>query len=337
MLEAAILLRRTQELLLAAEERLIAARAAHTAKPDDTTEKQSLAAAQLARATAAEEHLTADRALELASRTVYGGKQAVGWRGFFREFPFFHMFRGFCRKFSIVHMFRAFWPDLPVVLMVLLAGAIGGWIASQTGIGQDGKPFQYLDWAKANTCIATMIVGAAAAGVTVFFVAKTDTSKVWHCFFFALICGVAGLSIIEAATKSVDKTDPSRGADQAAQTLETVKQDVKSSPPTTSTQVAALTSDLAGAGATAVKSANQATQADDLVVAAKANKTALAVVTNLEKIGTSAVNDSAVFPNAPIEALRKLSAQATLADNTIVAEAATEAVKKLEQSQTEQK
>jgi hypothetical protein len=47
------------------------------------------------------------------------------------------------------------------------------------------------------------LAGQLMVGVAIFFLATTDISKVWHCFFFALTCAMAGQRLVLKTVNSI--------------------------------------------------------------------------------------------------------------------------------------
>lgn len=97
--------------------------------------------------------------------------------------------------------------DLEIALLVLFAGACGGLIA----FGMDWKVMPI--WAdgeakalaKPISKLWLLPIGASAAGITVFYIAKSDTRNILHTFFFALLCGTCGPGVLlQAMSKMVD-------------------------------------------------------------------------------------------------------------------------------------
>jgi hypothetical protein len=96
----------------------------------------------------------------------------------------------------------AFLPELPVVLVVLIAGALGGWIAWYCNIQVGGSQLPE-EWGWIHRAAGSVFLGMVGSGAAVFLLAKTDTTKVWHCFFFALICGLAGRSFVVKGVEAI--------------------------------------------------------------------------------------------------------------------------------------
>jgi hypothetical protein len=83
---------------------------------------------------------------------------------------------------------------------ITIAGAVGGllgWLISQTSSGLDG------DW---YLTLPTWILGGfVAAGVGVYVIASTDTSKMMRAIFFAALCGISWQPVLETGKSIVNK------------------------------------------------------------------------------------------------------------------------------------
>jgi len=78
-------------------------------------------------------------------------------------------------------------------------GALGGLIAycfSLAGIWKNFVPAT----AGLLHCI---VAGAFAAGLTVWFVARTDRNRRVPCFLFSILCGLGGIQMIEKAANTI--------------------------------------------------------------------------------------------------------------------------------------
>ena len=80
------------------------------------------------------------------------------------------------------------WSEVFMAVLIMGAGAFGGWFVGAVplnGLSQGNL----LWWQR-------LLVGGVAAGVMVYYVAKSDRRRFWHCLFFAFLCGMIGQPLI---------------------------------------------------------------------------------------------------------------------------------------------
>jgi len=78
-------------------------------------------------------------------------------------------------------------------------GALGGLIAYCFNLAGIWKNFVPVT-AGLLHCI---VAGAFAAGLTVWFVARTDRNRRVPCFLFSILCGLGGIQMIEKAANTI--------------------------------------------------------------------------------------------------------------------------------------
>src|SRR4051812_16338919 len=76
---------------------------------------------------------------------------------------------------------------------VLAVGAFGGLFVKLVPI--KGVDVSTLFWWQ------SLVAGAVAAFLSVFYVAKTDLRRFWNVICVALLCGISGPTVIEAIVK----------------------------------------------------------------------------------------------------------------------------------------
>ena len=80
------------------------------------------------------------------------------------------------------------WSEVFMALLIMGAGAFGGWFVG--AVPMNGLSQGNLAWWQ------HLLVGGLAAGVMVYYVAKSDRRRFWHCIFFAFLCGMIGQPLI---------------------------------------------------------------------------------------------------------------------------------------------
>ncbi|HEY3897648.1 MAG TPA: hypothetical protein VGM54_03495 [Chthoniobacter sp.] len=75
-----------------------------------------------------------------------------------------------------------------MALLITASGAIGGWFVGAVPL--TGLTPANLSWWQ------RLLVGGVAAGVMVYYVAKSDRRRFWHCLVFAFLCGMIGQPLI---------------------------------------------------------------------------------------------------------------------------------------------
>jgi len=82
-----------------------------------------------------------------------------------------------------------------MAFFIMVAGAIGGWFVGAVPL--EGLSPHNLNWWQ------RLLVGAVAGAVMVFYVAKTDRRRFWHCLFFSFLCGMIGQPLLINTLKSL--------------------------------------------------------------------------------------------------------------------------------------
>ena len=98
---------------------------------------------------------------------------------------------------------------------ITIAGAVGGlltWLISQTSGGLDSN--WYL------TLPTGVLGGFIAAGVGVYLIANTDTSKLTRAIFFAALCGMSWQPILETGKNLVSKATINKSVADAANEID---------------------------------------------------------------------------------------------------------------------
>jgi hypothetical protein len=85
--------------------------------------------------------------------------------------------------------------EVAMALLIMTMGAFGGWFVGAVPL--NGLSTDNLSWWQ------RLLVGAVAGGVMVYYVAKTDRRRFWHCLFFAFLCGMIGQPLIVSTLKSL--------------------------------------------------------------------------------------------------------------------------------------
>lgn len=97
-------------------------------------------------------------------------------------------------------------PDLPAFSVVVIMGFVGAGLAHLAHLSIGGA-----DTAPLISKLSTGLLiafGGVGSAVTVFLVAKTDTSKIIHCALIALLSGMAGPYLVIKALGSVLSVSP---------------------------------------------------------------------------------------------------------------------------------
>ena len=97
-------------------------------------------------------------------------------------------------------------PDLPAFTVVVIMGFVGAGLAHLAHLSIGGA-----DTAPLISKLSTGLLiafGGVGSAVTVFLIAKTDTSKIIHCALIALLSGMAGPYLVIKALGSVLSVSP---------------------------------------------------------------------------------------------------------------------------------
>lgn len=113
-------------------------------------------------------------------------------------------------------------PDLPALILVIIFGGLGAWIA---GISKFKISDSSLTDKMYENPILLIVFGIIGAVTAVFLLAKTDTSKLIHCSLIALFSGMAGPSFVVKGIKTVTNSDVSEA--NIAQVVSVAKQATK--------------------------------------------------------------------------------------------------------------
>jgi vacuolar-type H+-ATPase subunit H len=79
-----------------------------------------------------------------------------------------------------------------VVLLVCVSGAVGTFVSRTLALDIDVAEY---------TIIQTIVAGAAAAAIMVFYLARTDTRNLVYAACFALLCGMVGPAVLQKAVE----------------------------------------------------------------------------------------------------------------------------------------
>jgi hypothetical protein len=94
-------------------------------------------------------------------------------------------------------------PDLPALVLVVIMGGVGAALARFWHLDIGEKEFT-----SAVSALSIWLViplGSLGATVTVFLLAKTDTSKLIHCSLIAILSGMAGPYLVTKALSSAER------------------------------------------------------------------------------------------------------------------------------------
>jgi len=130
-------------------------------------------------------------------------------------------------------------PDLPALVLVVIMGGVGAALARFWHLDIGEKEFT-----SAVSALSIWLViplGSLGATVTVFLLAKTDTSKLIHCSLIAILSGMAGPYLVTKALSSVLSVNPNLVRVNAAitvvkSTTETLERAIQSSTAETNPQ-----------------------------------------------------------------------------------------------------
>jgi prefoldin subunit 5 len=198
-----------------------------------------------------------------------------------------------------------------VVLLVCVSGAVGTFVSRTLAL--DLEVAEY-------TVLQTIVAGAAAAAIMVFYLARTDTRNVVYACCFALLCGMVGPAVLQKAVEDF------RVGLKAG---ETVKNDAKSATESVATPPDTLEE---------IKEAeNQANKVIDSTKEAIEKKApAAAVETGREAVKTiiDRLQKTATAPDTPpatatkaTEAVERIAQEAQRASLPRVAEKAAEVLR----------
>ena len=97
-------------------------------------------------------------------------------------------------------------PDLPAFAAVIVMGALGAALAHYAHLSIGEKDLT--STVSKLSLGLLMVFGSFGAAVTVFFLAKTDTSKLIHCAIIAMLSGMGGPYLVMKALDTVLSVSP---------------------------------------------------------------------------------------------------------------------------------
>jgi hypothetical protein len=97
-------------------------------------------------------------------------------------------------------------PDLPALALVVILGGIGAALGRWWHLDIGEKEFASA--VSASSVWLVICLGSLGAATAVFFLAKTDTSKLIHCSLIAILSGMAGPYLVTKALSTVLSVNP---------------------------------------------------------------------------------------------------------------------------------
>lgn len=201
--------------------------------------------------------------------------------------------------------------QIHIVLLVCAAGAIGTLVSKTLVLDLEIAKYNFLQ---------TIVAGAAAAAIMVFYLARTDTRNVVYACCFALLCGMVGPTVLQKAVGDF------KGGVTAG---EKVNSDAKSAdeavakPPVTSDEVKKAENQAN----TVIASTKEAIEKDAPAAAVETGKEAVKTIIDKLQQTATAPGISAETATKATEAVERIAQNAQRSSLPRVAEKATEALR----------
>jgi hypothetical protein len=97
-------------------------------------------------------------------------------------------------------------PDVPALILVVISGGLGAALGRWWHLDIGEKEFASA--VSASSIWLVVCLGSLGAATAVFFLAKTDTSKLIHCSLIAVLSGMAGPYLVTKALSTVLSVNP---------------------------------------------------------------------------------------------------------------------------------
>lgn len=214
--------------------------------------------------------------------------------------------------------------NLGVVLIGGVAGGLLQPIYARLNPDRKNPPSGHFLW--------SALLGLAAAGISVYVVANSNTTEPVRLLFFSLLCGLAFPSVLTSAVDSVSKRTEEMQRDMAVIAQQARSNEIADTAEAANqlkTTLARHPAETINAGGVSVVEASAQIAVQNIAETANTNpETASSVVNQLQQVGTVArTTGYEATANAVADELKKLSSGADIDD--AAKDAAREAARRL--------